>query len=252
MPRPKRCRRICREPDVTFFLPKNANNEECVFLTMDEFEAIRLIDFENQTHEQCAKQMDISRSTVTEIYESARSKIADSLVNGKGLVIEGGNYKLCDGKSEWCYKKICKKRFKKCLKGDNIMRIAVTYKNEEIFQHFGHTDQFKFYDVEDDKIVSSEIVDTNGQGHGALANFLTSNKVDVLICGGIGGGAQKVLSEAGIQLYGGVQGNADAAVQAFLVNTLSFNPDIHCHHHEHEHGEGHACGEHGCGQHGCH
>ena len=105
MPRPQRCRKICSEPSITVFAPENAENGEPVFLTMDEFEAIRLIDSEKQTHEQCAKQMEISRSTATEIYESARSKIADSLVNGRTLVIEGGNYRMCDGNPKWCYKK---------------------------------------------------------------------------------------------------------------------------------------------------
>lgn len=257
MPRPQRCRRICSEPSVTVFSPKDAEDTEPVFLTMDEFEAIRLIDTEKQTHEQCAKQMEISRSTVTEIYESAREKIGLSLVKGRQLVIEGGNYRLCDGRSTWCYKKNCEKQRQEeikhiILKGDTIMRIAVTYENGEIFQHFGHTEQFKFYDVEDGKIVSSEVVDTNGSGHGALAGFLTANKADILICGGIGGGAQAALAEAGIKLYGGVQGNADEAVHALLADTLSFNPNVRCNHHDHEHGEGHTCGEHGCGNHGCH
>lgn len=257
MPRPQRCRRICREPSVTVFSPENAEIIEPVFLTMDEFEAIRLIDTEKQTHEQCAKQMEISRSTVTEIYESAREKIGVSLVNGRALVIEGGNYRLCDGKPKWCYKKYCDKKSgrnqKYFSKGDKVMRIAVTYENGEIFQHFGHTEQFKLYDVENDKVVSSQVVDTNGSGHGALAGFLTANKVDVLICGGIGGGAQMALAEAGIRLYGGVQGNADEAINALLADTLSFNPDVHCNHHDHEHGgEGHTCGEHGCGNHDCH
>lgn len=257
MPRPQRCRRICSEPSVTVFSPENAETIEPVFLTMDEFEAIRLIDTEKQTHEQCAKQMEISRSTATEIYESAREKIGVSLVNGRALVIEGGNYRLCDGRPKWCYKKHCEKKSGRnqeyFSKGEKIMRIAVTYENGEIFQHFGHTGQFKFYDVENDKVVSSQVVDTNGSGHGALAGFLTANKADVLICGGIGAGAQTALAEAGIKLYGGVQGNADEAVTALLADTLSFNPDVHCNHHDHEHGgEGHTCGEHGCGNHDCH
>ena len=100
------------------------------------------------------------------------------------------------------------------------MRIAVTYENGEIFQHFGHTEQFKIYNVEDGKIVSSETVSTNGSGHGALAGLLLSLNVDVLICGGIGGGARAALSEAGIKLYGGVQGSADKAAESFVSGTL--------------------------------
>ncbi len=80
------------------------------------------------------------------------------------------------------------------LKGDNNMKIAVTYNEGEIFQHFGHSEKFKLYDVEDGKIVSSEVVDTNGSGHGALAGFLKDKNVNVLICGGIGGGAKNALS----------------------------------------------------------
>lgn len=132
------------------------------------------------------------------------------------------------------------------------MRIAVTYEKEQIFQHFGHTRQFKIYNVEDGKVVSSEVLDTNGSGHGALAGFLFGAGIDVIICGGIGGGAQMALAEAGIKLYGGVSGRCDDAVDAFLAGNLDFNPNVRCEHHgEHHHEEGHACGEHGCGSHNC-
>ena len=129
------------------------------------------------------------------------------------------------------------------------MRIAVTYENEEIFQHFGHTQQFKVYDVENGAIVSSQVVDTNGNGHGALAGVLSALNADVLICGGIGGGAQMALADANIKLFGGVSGNADAAVEAFLAGNLAYNPNVQCNHHDHNHGEGHTCGDHGCGNH---
>ena len=132
------------------------------------------------------------------------------------------------------------------------MKIAVTYENEQIFQHFGHTEQFKLYEVEDGKIVGTEVVDPMGSGHGALTGFLQTNGVEILICGGIGGGAQMALAQAGIRLFGGVSGRADAAVEALLAQNLAYNPDVHCDHHDHEHGEGgHTCGSHGCGSHGC-
>ncbi len=126
------------------------------------------------------------------------------------------------------------------------MKIAVTFENGNVFQHFGHTEKFKLYTVEDEKIVNLQIVDTNGSGHGALSGFLKDNGVDVLICGGIGAGAQNALTEAGIKFFGGVQGSADGAVMAYLQGKLTYNPDVHCDHHDHEHGEGHTCGEHGC------
>lgn len=126
------------------------------------------------------------------------------------------------------------------------MNIAVTYDNGQIFQHFGHTKQFKIYEVADGKVISSKVIDTNGSGHGALGAFLADNGVEILICGGIGGGAQNALKSAGIKFYGGVSGNADDAVSALLEGTLGYNPDVKCTHH----GEGHKCGSHGAGEHG--
>ena len=123
-------------------------------------------------------------------------------------------------------------------------KIAVTYENGEVFQHFGHTKEFKFYTVEDKKIVDSEIVPTMGSGHSMLADFLLLNGVTVLICGGIGGGAQAALAAAGIQLFGGVSGDADEAVLRFVSGNLNYNPEVRCSHHAHEH----SCGEHHCGE----
>ena len=96
------------------------------------------------------------------------------------------------------------------------MKIAVTYDNGNVFQHFGKTENFKVYEVEDNKVVSSEVIGSNGTGHGALAGLLAEQGIDVLICGGIGGGAQTALAEAGIQLCSGAQGNTDEVVEAYL------------------------------------
>ena len=100
------------------------------------------------------------------------------------------------------------------------MRIAVTYENGEVFQHFGHTEQFKVYEAEDGKVVSSEIIGSNGSGHGALAGLLAGKSIDVLICGGIGGGAQAALQENGIELCAGASGSADEAVEPIFVESL--------------------------------
>ena len=132
------------------------------------------------------------------------------------------------------------------------MKLAVTYDNGQIFQHFGHTEEFKVYTIEDNAIQESHVISSNGAGHGALATLLHEENIDTLICGGIGGGAQNALAQAGITLYGGVQGDADAAVEAFLAGKLAYDPAVHCDHHGHGHGEGHNCGSHGCGNHGCH
>lgn len=105
------------------------------------------------------------------------------------------------------------------------MKIAVTYENGQIFQHFGHTEQFALYEVVDNQVVEKKVIDTNGSGHGALAGLLAELGVNTLICGGIGGGAQMALAEAGIKLFGGVSGNADDAVNALIVNRLDYNPE---------------------------
>lgn len=128
------------------------------------------------------------------------------------------------------------------------MKIAITYENGEIFQHFGHTEQFKLYDVIDGNIINEQIVDTNGSGHGALAGFLQAEKVDALICGGIGMGAQKALGDVGIKLYAGVLGSADRAVKALVNGTLEYNPDVHCDHHEHHDDD---CNHNHCAEHNC-
>ena len=127
------------------------------------------------------------------------------------------------------------------------MRIAVTYDNGEIFQHFGKTESFKIYEVEDNKVISSEIIGSNGAGHGALAGLLGEKQVNVVICGGIGGGAQDALSEQGIEVYSGAEGDVDAAVELYLKGEL-VSGGVNCDHHHEE--EGHSCG-HSCGG-GCH
>lgn len=252
MSRPFKCRRICEEPKYNTFAPLGIENAEKCMISVDEYEAVRLIDFEKKTHQQCAELMGVSRVTVTDMYEKARFKIADSIVNGKILCITGGNYRICEGLVNKCCGTRCKKLesvkeldLKK--KGEGNMKVAVTYDNGEIFQHFGHTENFKIYNIENKKITEANVVNTMGSGHGALTGFLVENEVDTLICGGIGGGARNALAEAGITLYGGAFGNADDAVKALLDGNLGYNPDVKCSHHEH------SCGEHKCGEdkHGC-
>ena len=255
MPRPKKCRSVCELPRTLAFSPDDlSDSREAVILTVEEYETIRLIDKEGLSQEQCSERMQVARTTVQQIYASARKKLATVLVEGLPLRIAGGDYRLCSGgrsscAHSACYKQKLSEQYEK-PKGEGIMRIAVTYENGRIFQHFGHTEQFKIYDVENGKIVMAVVVDTNGSGHGALAGVLRALKVDALICGGIGGGAQMALAEAGIQLYGGVSGSADAAAEALAAGKLDFNPDVRCDHHDH-HGEGHTCGSHGCGSHSC-
>ncbi len=134
------------------------------------------------------------------------------------------------------------------------MKIAVTYDNGNVFQHFGRTEAFKVYTVEDGKVVSAEVMGSNGTGHGALAGLLADHGIDVLICGGIGPGARNALEAAGVELRSGAEGSSDEAVEAYLRGEL-VSDDANCDHHgdhdheccgEHDHGEDHEC----CGGHG--
>ncbi|MBR4446089.1 MAG: FKBP-type peptidyl-prolyl cis-trans isomerase [Solobacterium sp.] len=130
------------------------------------------------------------------------------------------------------------------------MKIAVTYDNGNVFQHFGRTEYFKIYEVEDKKVVSSEVVSSNGQGHGALAGVLAEYGVSALICGGIGGGARNALASCGIEVCAGASGNTDEAVEAYLNGTLVPSEESCDHHHDHEE-EHECCGHHEEG-HDCH
>ena len=258
MPRKCKRRRVCTKPFCGSFGPMgqfDATEElNTVIMEMDEYECIRLIDLEGLTQEECAGRMDVARTTVQAIYGSARRKLAECLVYGKQLRIEGGEYVLCDGEMKGCDRP-CHRRYRKELsdkeKGRKIiMKFAVTYENGQVFQHFGHTEAFKVFTVEDGKIVASEVVSSNGQGHGALAGVLFNLGIEALICGGIGMGARMALAQAGIEVFGGVSGDVDAAAEAFAAGNLNFDPNAKCNHH----GEGHTCGSHGdghsCGGHG--
>ena len=246
MARPDRVKRICRLPHFYRFAPSHdltAGNT--VRLQLEEYEAIRLIDYMGMTQQDCASQMGVSRACVQAIYRDARKKLSRFLIEGTSLVIEGGEVAVCGS--------VCMNNHAPdmCAEKEAAMKLAVTYENGEIFQHFGHTETFKVYDVEDGQIVNSEVVSANGAGHGALAGFLSDLGVTKLICGGIGGGARNALAEAGIEVYPGAMGNADENAASFVAGSLVYNPDTMCNHH----GEGHSCGSHkeghSCGNHSC-
>ena len=139
-------------------------------MSLDEFEGIRLSDYEGITQEECAEQINMDRTSVTLMYARARKKLAECLVTGKELRIEGGNYEFCPGNLECCRRRMtagnrCLGRMSEEWRKQKMV-IAVTYENGQVFQHFGHSEYFKIYEVEDGKIVKSEVYDTNGQGHG--------------------------------------------------------------------------------------
>lgn len=266
MARPNKCKRVLSVPICPAFGPigsnqtKDLQNMLEIIMSVEEFETLRLIDYMGMTQEESAQFMDTGRATVQSLYTEARRKLARALVEGAVLKIQGGNYSVgghdqkIESPNHRGMTKLC---FGHMMKGEINMKIAVTYENGNVFQHFGHTEQFKIYTVEEGKITSAQVVDTNGSGHGALAGFLNTYGVEVLICGGIGAGAKNALAEMGIQLYAGACGDADAQVESFLAGSLVYNPNTECNHHHDshgcgEHGEGHhGCGGHGEGHHGC-
>lgn len=246
MPRPNKAKKVCRMPACTEYKALHSyypGNE--IILSVEEYETIRLIDYMGLTQEECAAGMDVARSTVQTLYTDARKKIARFLVEASHLKIGGGNYELCP-ETTGCRR--APNMGGRYLKGDNQMKIAVTYEDGKVFQHFGHSEQFKIYEAKDGVISAAEVVDTNGSGHGALAGFLKEQGVDILICGGIGGGAKAALAEAGIELFAGAGGDADEQVKSFLSGTLNYNPDTECNHHHHHEGGCHS-GDHECGHH---
>ncbi len=261
MPRPQKKRKIGFAPRNTLFSPKQEKGT-IVFLGYDEIEAIRLLDLEGLEQGECAQKMGIARSTIQNVINEAHRKVADALIHGKGIQIAGGNFEFLE--EAFCHSKnetVSVSRtggLSDFKHKESKMKVAVTFdqSNEEVFQHFGKTEYFKIYEISDGKVSSSQVISTEGKGHGALVGFLKDHGVEALICGGIGGGAQAALSESGIKLYGGTSGKSDDQVNALIAGTLVYQEDVKCDHHGehgHHHGEqGGHCQHHGNGNCGCH
>lgn len=249
MSRPAKDRIICPGYEPVCF---RVDAEEALLnIPADELEALRLCDLEELSQSDAAERMNISRGTLQRLLYSAHRKLAFALCFRKSFNVAGNPG--C-GIPDNCMGKKCRfcglKNYKQHSAGETIMRIAVTCENNEVFQHFGHTPEFAVFDIEDGKIKDMRIESTGGSGHGALAGLLSGNNIDLLICGGIGGGAQMALAEAGIELIGGASGNVTDVVNAYLNGTLKVNAAYRCNHHSHA--DGGKCGEHGCGEHKCH
>ena len=227
-------------PEYRGFTPDGLASGDAIDMTVDELEVLRLCDLEGLNQEAVAQHMGIARTTVAAICSRAHRKVANALVNGRAIVIEGGNiaYSLITTTTAaWPAKEV------------DTMRVATTYDNGNIFMHFGRSEQFKIYDIQDGKVLNEQVVGTGGTGHGALAGLLANGGVDTLICGGIGGGAINALTQAGIKVYAGAQGNCDACVEALIAGALAQTGeatcDCHGHDHEHIHEHGGSCGCHG-------
>lgn len=251
--RREKLRRVGIIPEYRGFTPDGLASGDAIDMTIDELEVLRLCDLEGLNQEAVAQHMGIARATVAAICSRAHRKVANALVNGRALSIEGGSIAyspITTTTAAWPAKEV------------DTMRVATTYDNGNIFMHFGRSEQFKIYDIQDDKVLNEQVVGTGGTGHGALAGLLANGGVDTLICGGIGGGAINALTQAGITVYAGAQGNCDACVEALIAGTLAQTGEATCdchghdHDHAHEHGESCSChghhepeGHEGCGCH---
>lgn len=251
--RREKLRRVGIIPEYRGFTPDGLASGDAIDMTVDELEVLRLCDLEGLNQEAVAQQMGIARATVAAICSRAHRKVANALVNGRAIVIEGGNIAyspITTTTAAWPAKEV------------DTMRVATTYDNGNIFMHFGRSEQFKIYDIQDGKVLNEQVVGTGGTGHGALAGLLANGGVDTLICGGIGGGAINALTQTGITVYAGAQGSCDACVEALIAGTLAQTGeatcDFHGHDHEHTHEHGEPCSCHGHHEHeghegcGCH
>lgn len=247
--RREKLRRVGIIPEYRGFTPDGLASGDAINMTVDELEVLRLCDLGGLSQEEVAQHMGIARATVAAICSRAHRKVANALVNGRAIVIEGGNIAyspITTTTAAWPAKEV------------DTMRVATTYDNGNIFMHFGRSEQFKIYDIQDGKVLNEQVVGTDGTGHGALAGLLANGGVDTLICGGIGGGAINALTQAGITVYAGAQGSCDACVEALIAGTLAQTgkATCDCHGHDHEHGESCGChahhdheGHEGCGCH---
>ena len=163
MPRPCKKKCVSSIPSYTAFIhtdePIPASH---IQMSVEEYETIRLIDYLGWNQEECAKQMQTSRGSVQSLYNEARRKLSRFLMEGSAMVIAGGNYQL---------------NLAQKPTGDDSMKIAVTYDNGQVFQHFGHTQMFKLYEVTNQEVTATRLLDTNGNGHSALVTLLKANQV---------------------------------------------------------------------------
>lgn len=258
-----KCRRVCCDTRARRFSTEGA--EEAVRLTVEELESLRLCDLEGADQSAAAQSMGVSRGTLQRIVYSARRKVADALCTGKAIHIGGGNFspaaRKC-GRRALCSRcrftggvgcEISDRDINFETEDETMMKdgiIAVTMEDGQIFQHFGHTRWFELYEIKDGAVASHRTLDAEGSGHSALGGLLRANGVNLLICGGIGGGAKNVLAAAGIELISGVSGPVCEAVKLYLEGKLHDDPSAECHHHDHgahecggaPHGECRGCG----------
>ena len=233
MPRPRKCRMVCRLPGASEFVPLDGRKDASpIVLTVDEFEALRLIDGEDYSQEQCGEQMHIARATVQQIVDSARKKISFALVEGRPLKILGGEYRLCEGGAARCG--CCRAGCGRCLRNRKegfAMRIAVAANGNEVAGHFGHCENFWLYDVENQAIVKEESIPNPGHRPGFLPNFWETTAQNVVIAGH-GRKCGGYFAHRNIETILGASGDAHGGGKLICAGELHSDASA-CHKHEH-------------------
>jgi len=228
--RPIKWRNVCSLPKSSKFGPLDCKREDEIIMSVDEYEAIRLIDLEGFNQEECAKQMNIARSTVQGIYISARKKLAESLVNGKTLFIKGGEYKLCDGLGGGCGKGCRKKKFKQERMKMKIA-IPVDEKNidAKVASSFGRATYFLIYDVtsKSESFVENEALQSKGGAGIKAAQTIVDSGAGILLTPRLGENAADVVQGAEIKIYKTTDGSAKENINAFIDGKLDILDEFH-------------------------
>lgn len=236
MPRPRKCRKVCRLPDNSGFLPINGSSDpNPIILTVDEYETIRLIDKVGFSQEQCGEYMKIARTTVQQIYTSARKKLADALVDGHPLRIEGGDYQLCDGKEETCGCGGCMKHRQKMTQttGGNTMKIAIPLdeNKKDVCVSFGRAPFFLFHENDADEILDNPAAEAQGGAGIKAAQFLVDQGATVLITVRCGQNAADVFQAADIKIYKSESASAQDNIAALKDGKLAELTHFHAGYH---------------------
>ena len=208
MPRPRKCRKVCRLPENPGFHPIKPNKEmKPVILNVDEYETIRLIDREGFSQEQCGEYMGVGRTTVQQIYTSARRKLADALVEGRAFRIEGGDYQLCEGDEDFCSCGGCWRhrlaQAKIDIKEATVMKIAIPLDENklDVCPTFGRAPYFLFREGDQETIVENPASQVQGGAGLKAAQFLVDQRATVLITFRCGQNAADVFKAVGMKIY---------------------------------------------------
>lgn len=214
MPRPLKERIIMDKPNCCKFIPENIREVGSVILTFDEFDVIRKCDHERLSQENCANTMKISRTTVQRIYASARAKIAEALVLGKILEIEGGNVQLMPASEQ-------QNQMYTNEMGEFNMKIAIGRDGDNVANHFGHCNDFRIIEVVDNRIVSQNDIHDETRVHQDRPQFLKDLGVDVLIMNSMGKGAFNRLIALNIKTVYAENKSVEDALNSYLNKTLN-------------------------------